>query len=150
MTGEIKVGMSFGTYDGMIEELKGNCITDKKDYSAQTDYESEYVFRDKYTGIFKNGYRENIRHNDKGVSLFSNSVIFNGEYQHGTTAKTEKDLNKFDYIQGESQFALDIDGDGKVNENEIFDGKIDYHIYKKAKESGSLGNYQSLLKTYKY
>ncbi len=152
MTDGIKVGMAFGRYDEMVQELSKTCNTEKKSYSEKTDYESEYVFKDKKTGNFKNGFRENIRKSAQSTPLFSNSVIFNGEYQHGTTANNAEELNVFDYIQTKdsSQFALDINGDGIVNENEIFKGKLDYFVYKRAKESGNLANYNNFLNIYKY
>ncbi len=150
MTDGIRIGMAFGSYDGMIKELGQTCDKESKTQKNK-DLESEYLFREKDSGrIAANGYRENIRFSEYGEPQYVNAVIFKNQYQYGTTSNKKEGLNVFDYIQGEKEYAIDFNGNNKVDEGEILSGKIDYYLYQKAKSDGDLNKYKQYLKVYKY
>ena len=97
-----------------------------------------------------NAYRDALKFNEYGESLFVNAVLFQNGYQYGISDKTWEKLNNFDYIQGKTQHAIDLNGNGTVDNNEIFEGEIDRLAYKKAKDFGDLNKYQKYRNEYEY
>ena len=151
MSGEINVGMKFGTYDGMLETFKQSCDVKQQTNRAQENNESKYTFFKKGTNnVMGNCYRENIELSEYSQPKYADAVLFTNNYQYGTSAKDKKSLNIFDYVVGKDKFALDLNGNGEVDENEIFSGKFDSYAYKKAKDSGDLNNYSKYIEVYSY
>ena len=67
-----------------------------------------------------------------------------------TISKEESGLNKFDYIQGESEYAIDFNGNNKVDKDEVFSGTMDRFSYEQAKSDGDLRKYTEYQKQYHY
>ena len=147
MTGEIKIGMKFGSYDQMTEKLKRKYDTESR--TTNEKLQSEYLFTSKKKSIVGNAYREALAFDSYGNSKFVDAVLFYNDYQYGVTAKEWNKLNDFDYIQGKSEHAVDINGNGIVDDGEIFKDNLDRDAYKKAKESGDIKNYQKFLYEFK-
>ncbi len=141
MAGDITVGMDFGSYNQMTEKMKRKYKTDSR--TDNKTLESEYLFfkHDKKQ-VVGNAYREALQFNEYGESKLVNAVLFQKGLQYGTSDDTWEKLNKFDYIQGNSQYAIDLNKNGKVDKEEIFDGRINWYSYKKCKQEGSFDNYQ--------
>lgn len=151
MSGEIKIGMQFGTYDGRIEAFKQYCDLKPSAKNESENYESKYTFFKRGTKeIMGNCYRENIELSEYSQPKFADAVMFTDNYQFGTSAKDKESLNVFDYVIGKDKYAIDLNSNGKVDENEIFSGKFDSYAYKKAKDSGDLNNYSKYLEVYSY
>ena len=141
MAGEIKVGMSFGTYDATVESRSNKYHNGfDADDSCRRHIQSSYKFKDLVTGEIKaTALRD---YGSKGYYCFAS--FSEGSYTWGTTALADKNgllLNKFDFIETGSQHAVDLNGNGKVDDGEIFSGRLNNDAYNKAKESGDLKNY---------
>ena len=149
MAGEIKIGMDFGSYKQMTDKLKRKYNT-KSTGDNKKNIETEYLFlnKGKNKGVVGNAYREALQFSEYGVSKYVNAVLFYKDYQYGTRANEWEALDKFDYVQGTSQYAIDFNGNNKVDEGEIFDGKLNYDAYRFAKESGDLNNYKKFDEKY--
>ena len=142
-------GMSFGSYNAKIDEFKGKYNTKPDDSLKKDEYESAYIFFDKgQGGIEGNAFREKIKTDHYGNNKFSNAVIFEGDLMYGTMSKEEAGLNKFDYIQGRSEYAIDFNGNNKVDADEVFEGQIDRFSYQQAKNDGDLRKYTEYQKQY--
>lgn len=145
MAGELS-GLQFGTYTGMISDLKKTYDVRPVQNPEQNGNQHEFRFWDKNTDKIRgNGFKEIIEFSEHKQPKYANAVIFKDGLQYGTKAKDEKGLNIFDYIAGKNEYAIDLNGNGKVDNNEIFSGKIDLYAYKQAKESGDLNNYSEYL-----
>jgi hypothetical protein len=151
MAGELS-GLSFGTYDGMVKDLK-------KDYRLVPDQNAKlkgnkhgFNLFDKEGRVAGNGFKGNIKNNEYSVPQYTNAVIFRGNLQYGTSANNEEDLNKFDYISNNNgkEYAIDLNGNGKVDDNEIFSGRIDFSAYLHAKKDGDLNKYKDYLEQHNY
>ena len=137
--GEIKAGMKFSSYlefDSKLEKKANKSKTliltnNAPEYLDKSNLESATVYNIKC--IQYNGYKDNkgdfIGHTGKGYSN-GNYVIFGEDAQSGLThSKTvvggrnvyEMTKENFNYIEGKTQYAVDKNGDGIVQENEIFD-----------------------------
>ena len=126
MAGEIKAGDKFGTYSGMINDFSKKYRPVPGKNAEAEGLQSKYNFFDKENGMIKaNGSKEKIRYTDYNTPRYANSVIFHNGFTFGTSAKDEAGLDTFDYVLGKNQFALDYDGDGEVDNDEIIDGKFD-------------------------
>jgi len=148
MTGElsgIQVGLSFGSYSDKVNNYK-NEYTVKFDQNAKQDgNKSKFTLFKKGTLIpVGNGYKELIRYSEYSQPQYVNSIIFKGNLQYGGYGKSDKQLDKFDYIVNEkkNQFAIDLNGNNKVDENEIFSGQFDIDAYRSSKKDGDLNKYK--------
>lgn len=150
MAGEL-LGLQFGTYTGMIREIGNNYDIKFATQSKQKGNQNEFKYYDKNTNHIRgNGYKEAISFSEYNQPLYADSVIFKNGLQYGTSSKDNKKLDTFDYIVDKDKFAIDLNGNGKVDANEIFAGKFDQYVYKKAKDSGDLSNYNKYLKDYNH
>lgn len=149
MAGEL-LGLQFGTYSGVLNELKQKYDVRFKSNSQQKDNRSEFTLYEKNTNRSKgNGYKGGICFDEYNQPKYTDAVIFKDGYQYGTSAKDEKNLDVFDYIVGKDEYAIDLNGDNKVEKGEIFNGQFDVYAYRKAKASGDLKNYTQYLKAFK-
>ena len=146
MSGEFTIGMKFGSYDKKTSELGKKYNTESRTNNRKM--QSEYLYTSKKKGIVGNAYREAMQFDDYGNAKYVDAVLFFNNYQYGVRAKEWENLDKFDYIQGASEHAVDLNENGKVDEGEIFEGRIDLKAYEKAKESGSLSKYAEFLKQF--
>ena len=147
MGNEISIGMEFGKYNTMTSNMRKQY--DTKENIGNKNLESEYIFYEPETKrIAGNAYREKINHTENGISEFADAVVFTDCFQYGTSAKSEEGLDKFDYIQAKTQYAIDLNSNGKVDENEIFSGIIDLHSYRTAKQNNKLENYEQYRNKY--
>lgn len=152
MAGEL-LGLQFGTYSGMVKDLKKNYKIVPDSNAKLKRNQHEFTFFHKNTGkIAGNGFKGLIEYNEYSVPQYTNSVIFKGNLQYGTIANTEESLDKFDYIQNNNwkEYAIDLNGNGKVDNNEIFSGIISTDAYIKAKKDGDLSKYNNYIKQYNY
>ena len=134
MAGEITTKMSFSTYDDMVSDLSQKYNRQPVSKPDTKRNEAECLFIDREIGNIKaHAFRENMQFTRFGTPKYANAVIFNNNLQYGTCSKTRAGLNVFDYIQGKTQYALDLNGNNKVDEDEIFDGKLDRYVYKKGR-----------------
>ena len=141
----------FGSYSGKIAEMADKYIQKPGD-NRKKDYQSQYVFFNPETkGIAGNSFKERIKCDEYNHPKFANAVVFEGDYIYGTSARDDIGLDKFDFIQkGNSQFALDLNDNGKVDDGEVFEGKLDFDIYRRTKENSEpLKNYFENLKIFK-
>lgn len=144
-------GMTFGSYSAKLEELKEKYKTKPNDSSKTQEYESAYVFYDKgKKGIKGNAFREKIYADKFNNPKYANAVIFEGDLMFGTMSKEKENFDTFDYIQAKDEYAVDINGNGIVDDNEVFEGQLDTDAYKKAKNQGNLKKYEVFLKEYIY
>ena len=141
----------FGSYSSKIEEMSGKYNAKPID-NPKNNNQSEYVFFDREGSNVGHAYRENIKYDGYNQPLNADAVVFDGDIMFGTTANDEAGLDKFDYIvKGNSQYAIDLNGNGIVDEDsELFNGKFDINIYRKAKADGKLSQYKQYLNIYKY
>ena len=145
MSGDL-LNLQFGSYNGMVSEFKRNY-----DFKANDNKESAFTIYEKGTKkVAGNGYRENITYSEYSQPQYADAIIFKGKYTYGTSAKNEEGLDKFDFIIGKNEYAIDINGNGKVDSDEIFSGKFDRYSYRKAKEEGDLKKYKQIYEQYKY
>ena len=150
MSGEIKIGMEFGSYDSKIKDIGSQYDVQFRDKSEQ-GLSSECIFRDRTNGgISGSAYKEKITYDEHGRSRYGSAVLFFGGYQYTTSSNKEDGLDKFDYIQTKNQYALDINGNGKVDDGEVFEGQINREAYKAAKDDGDLSKYQQYKKQFTY
>lgn len=144
-------GMSFGSYNSKITEAKEKYDVRTNDYSKKDEYESSYTFFNKGQGGREgNAFREKIKTDYYGNNKFSNAVIFEGDLMYGTMSDKQEGLDTFDYIQAGNEYAVDLNGNGTVDENEIFEGQLDRFSYQKAKNDGYLRKYTEYQKQYHY
>ena len=142
MSNEIKVGMEYGSYSDKMLSIEQNCIASCNDNPSKKGLESECIFRDAATKSLRgNSFREKISYNEYGQPKFSNATLFIDDYEYGVSSRSAESLDKFDYIQTEKSYALDLNGNGKVDDGEIFSGKLDRYAYKQAKDDGDLNKY---------
>lgn len=73
---------------------------------------------------------------------------------YGTYSKDEVELDTFDFIQAKDKYAIGLDGNGIVGNDEIFSGKLYKDVYQAAKNNNELDKYREYLdkyeKTYTY
>ena len=142
MSNEIKIGMEFGSYNAKINSLSQDSIVNCNDKSEKKGFESECIFRDAETkSIRGNAFKEKIPYNEYGQPEYCKAAMFLDEYEYGTVANSSEKLDKFDYINTENAYALDFNGNGKVDEGEVFNGKLDRTAYRQAKIDGDLSKY---------
>ncbi len=144
-------GMEFGSYNAKIEEFKVKYNAKPNNSSKKDEYESAYTFFGKGQSRVKgNAFREKIKTDHYGNNKFSCAIIFEGNLMYCTISKEESGLNKFDYIQGESEYAIDFNGNNKVDKDEVFSGTMDRFSYEQAKSDGDLRKYTEYQKQYHY
>ena len=142
-------GMTFGSYNSKIDEAKKKYNVEPNDESKK--YESSYTFFGKeHNGIKGSAFREKIKLDIFNNPQYANAAIFEGDLMFGTMSKEKEGLDTFDYIQAKDEYAIDIDGNGVVDDNEVFEGQLDIDAYKKAKNQGSLKKYEIYKKEYIY
>ena len=148
--------MTFGTYDATFHKLgsmyKQETKTPKKIFAG-----NRYEFFDRKTNHLKAFAEKGTRYDytpqwvldnrdsdemDGGVPTKKACIgMVNYEFRIKQFLDSETKLNKFDYIKGENQHAVDLNGNNKVDSDEIFQGKLNYNAYMKAKYEGNLKLY---------
>lgn len=150
MGNEIQIGMKFGSYSNKIKDLSSQYVKHNRDVANDKFMESACVFTEPEGRVRANAYREKIFQNEYGQAMYSDAVIFADGLRYGTSAKTEEGLDKFDYIAGKKQYAIDLNANGIVDNGEIFDGSFDRYSYQKAKDDGDLNKYQQYVDYFTY
>ena len=152
MVGEIKAGMKFGNYKGTINLFEKSCTrtSQSQRYYCEAS-KREYTQRsDTYRDLLKNNIRAVAEYTEepdfyKGKSVDRVSRYLKmGSYLFGSTNLKNEEINNYDYIKSykSNQHAVDLNGNGLVDNDEIFSGELDTDAYDKAKqEDGTLKNY---------
>ena len=154
--GQIRPKMKFGTYDATFNqksseykseksELKWTCEGNRYDFFDRSSGEKKvFMERGIRFDYFTKSDLEDEREPEHGRST-NLAYIKMGSYLFGaeepSTGSYEK-LNKFDYIIGNGQHAVDLDGNGVVSADEIFSGEMDYRAYLDSKFEGDIKKYK--------
>lgn len=106
--GNVQVGMTYGTFAASTKKYPNETITNT----------------------------QNIRNIDKGLITDQREMTF-GSFVVGVEAEINRgfQINNFDYFAGKNNYAIDFNGNNKVDSDEIFEGKMNRNAYIKAKSS---------------
>lgn len=129
-TNDVKITtkMSYGFYGTTVDTMKKICK--KPDYKPGKQYLSntydQYTFKtpDGKTVVTQIGYEDTYCNPEIKLFAIASDGYFTYSAESSTTSLNSgafKSVNKFNRIDTPTQYAIDINEDGKVDENEIFD-----------------------------
>ena len=156
MAGEITPYMAFGSYNESVNEYKEKySVYKSQNRKTNENLESEFVFCEKGSRrVVANAYREKIEYAKSGIPRNASAIFFKNGLMYGTSSNDASKLDKFDFIQAKDKYAVDLNGNGTVESNEIFSGRLNRSAYEDAKNNGKLEKYkeydENYRKTYTY
>ena len=115
---EPKIGMSFGSFCASTNELCNKYLS-KDDFTK--NYSHIYLYNDNKELVAISKKDTNPTTENVAVSIYDN--LTNRTYTSSTELNRNAYINgdiKFDKIVGTSTYAVDLNGNGKVDEGEIF------------------------------
>lgn len=124
---EIQVGMTFGTFSASVNHFRKKYDSEYVENTASviSGKEIAYNFTDKKTNQHKiaayQGFGLDGDGRWKAVSIIQmGSYTFSKETNNLIPGKIAKSVNKFNRIDTTTHYAIDINGNGKVDRDEIF------------------------------